>query len=365
MDPEFMKIMDGVQTKLRTVFQTANPVTIPISGTGSAGMEAALVNFIEPGDAAVVCTAGVFADRMCDIVGRAGGRLIRVEAEWGKAVDPGQVEAAFRAAPAAVKLLAVVHGETSTGVLQPLEPLSRLAHEHGALFVVDTVATLAGAPVSVDAGGIDVCYSGSQKCLSAPPGLAPITVSRRANHLLCGRQTKVQSWYLDMSMVEKYWGRDRTYHHTAPISMIYALDEALRIVLEEGLEARWQRHTRNMEALLAGLGALGLRPLAPEGYRMPTLAAVLVPDGIDDAGIRSRLLSRYNIEIAGGLGTFRGKLWRVGLMGNSCTESNVLLLLAALETLLAEDGVLKAAGKGVAAAQQVLASPRAGVSTAT
>ncbi len=261
------------------------------------------------------------------------------------------------ARPGPVKLLAVVHGETSTGVLQPLEPLAALARDAGALFVVDTVATLAGATVDVDATGIDVCYSGSQKCLSAPPGLAPITISARANQWLLGRKSKVQSWYLDLSMVEKYWGRDRTYHHTAPITMLYALDEALRLVLEEGLPARIERHARNMQALLAGLEALGLTPLAAAGYRMPTLAAVLIPEGVDDPSVRSRLLSRFNIEIAGGLGKFRGKLWRIGLMGGSCTESNVLLLLAAIESLLHEDGVLRAAGRGVAAAQQVLVSP--------
>lgn len=355
MDPEFMKIMDGVQTKLRAVFQTSNPVTIPISGSGSAGMEAALVNFIEPADSVVVCTGGVFADRMCDIAERAGARVLRVETEWGQATDPAPVEAALRGAPGPVKLLAVVHGETSTGVLQPLEPLARLARQSEALFVVDTVATLAGVPVDVDGLGIDVCYSGSQKCLSCPPGLAPITLSPRANSTVCGRKTKVQSWYLDLSMVEKYWNSARTYHHTAPISMIYALDEALELVLEEGLEARWQRHARTMAGLLAGLQALGLCPFPAAGFRMPTLAVVRVPDGVDEASIRSRLLSRYNIEIAGGLGKFRGKLWRIGLMGNSCTESNVLLLLAAIETLFHEDGVTKAAGRGVAAAQQVFA----------
>ncbi len=355
MDPEFMKIMDGVQADLRDLFQTSNPVTIPVSGTGSAGMEAALVNFIEAGDAVVIVSGGVFAERMCDIAERAGARLIRASVDWGKPAEAAAVEAALKSAGGPVKLLAVVHGETSTGVLQPLKPLAQLARKYGALFVVDTVATLGGVPLDVDAEGIDVCYSGSQKCLSCPPGLAPITVSPRANELLLKRKSKVQSWYLDLSMVEKYWGGERTYHHTAPISMIYALAEALRIVREEGLEARCERHSRNMQALLAGLEAMGIRPLPSEGYRMPTLAAALIPSGVDDASVRSRLLSRYNIEIAGGLGKFRGKLWRIGLMGNSSTESNVLLLLAALETLLHEDGFLKAAGKGVAAAQQVFA----------
>ncbi len=354
MDPEFMKIMDGVQEKLRALFRTSNPVTIPISGSGSAGMEAALVNFIEPGDTVVICVGGLFAERMCDIAERAGARLVRVEAEWGTPTDPARVAEALRSA-GRVKLLAVVHGETSTGVLQPLEPLVRLARQHDALFVVDAVATLGGAPVDVDGTGIDICYSGSQKCLSCPPGLAPITVSPRANDLLCSRKTKVQSWYLDLSMVEKYWCRERAYHHTAPISMIYALEEGLRLVEQEGLEERWQRHARNMAGLLAGLEALGLRPLPPAEYRMPTMAAVLAPNGVDEASIRARLLSRYNIEIGGGLGKFRGRLWRIGLMGNSSSESNVLLLLGVLETLLHEDGLLKADGKGVAAAQRAFA----------
>ena len=355
LDPEFLEIMDDVQERLRRIFRTSNPLTIPVSGTGSAGMEAALVNFIEPGDAVVVCVGGVFADRMCDIAERAGARLLRVEAEWGTATDPARVEAALRSAPGPVKLLAVVHGETSTGVLQPLEPLASLARQFGTLFVVDTVATLGGAPVEVDGTEIAVCYSGSQKCLSCPPGLAPITLSPRANDVLRRRKTKVQSWYLDLSMGQKYWGAERTYHHTAPISMIYALDEALRLVEEEGLEERWRRHERNMEALLGGLEALGLRALPAAEHRMPTLAAVHVPDGVDEAGIRSRLLGRYNIEIAGGLGRFRGRLWRIGLMGTSSSESNVLLLLGALETLLHEEGFLTASGRGVAAAQHLLA----------
>jgi alanine-glyoxylate transaminase/serine-glyoxylate transaminase/serine-pyruvate transaminase len=358
MDPEFMRIMDGVRRKLQTVFNTANQLTIPVSGTGSAGMEAALVNFLEPGDTAVISTGGVFADRMCDIVQRARANLVRVESEWGQAADPERLKQAIRSAPRPVRLLAVVHGETSTGVLQPLEPLARLAREAGALFVVDAVATLGGAPLRVDALGIDVCYTGSQKCLSCPPGLAPITVSETAVQILHGRKTKVQSWYLDLSMVEKYWGRERLYHHTAPISMVFALDEALRIVLEEGLEARIQRHAHNMAALLAGLAALGLEPFPAAGCRMPTLAVVRVPEGVDDASVRSRLLHRFDIEIAGGLGKFKGKLWRIGLMGSSSTESNVLLVLSALEILLAEDGFLKAAGKGVAAAQGVLAAHR-------
>ncbi len=354
MDPEFIAIMDSVQERLRRVFRTKNPVTIPISGTGSAGMEAALVNFIEPGDEVAVLVGGFFAGRMAEIAERSGAPLIRVETEWGQHTDPNRVAQALRGHRP--KVLAVVHGETSTGVLEPLEPLARLAREHGALLVVDTVATLGGTPLDVDEIGIDVCYSGSQKCLSCPPGLAPITVSERAAEVLRHRKTPVQSWYLDLSMVEKYWGKDRTYHHTAPISMVYALGEALALVEEEGLENAWARHARNMAALIAGLTALGLEPLPPPGFRMPTLATIRVPDGVDDARVRSRLLARYNIEIAGGLGPFKGRLWRIGLMGKSSSESNVLLFLAALETLLQEEGFLKATGRGVAAAQAAYAA---------
>lgn len=352
MDPAFLQVMDALKEKLQGLFRTSNPVTIPISGSGSAGMEAALVNLIEPGDTVVICVGGVFAERMCEMAERVGGRLVRVETEWGKSTDPDRVEQALRGA-GAVKVLACVHGETSTGVLQPLEPLARLARQYGALFVVDAVATLGGVPLDVDRTGIDICYSGSQKCISCPPGLAPITVSPAANEIVLNRQSKVRSWYLDLSGVARYWGRERTYHHTAPISMIYALFEALRLIEEETLEARWQRHARNMEAMVAGLEALGLHFLPAPQDRTPTLAAVLVPGGVDDAAVRSRLLNRYNIEIAGGLGAFRGRMWRVGLMGNSSTESNVLLFLAVLETILQEEGFLRADGRGVAAAQQV------------
>jgi alanine-glyoxylate transaminase/serine-glyoxylate transaminase/serine-pyruvate transaminase len=354
MDPEFLGIMQGVREKLRRVFGTTNEVTIPMSGTGSAGMEAALVNFIEPGDEICILVGGFFAQRMADMAERVGAKLIIVESEWGRPADLGRVREAL--AGRRPRLLAVVHGETSTGVLQPLEALAKLARETGALLVADTVATLGGTPLRVDDAGIDVCYTGSQKCLSCPPGLAPITVSERAMEVLRARRSKVRSWYLDLSGVEKYWGVERTYHHTAPISMVYALDEALNLIEDEGLEKRWERHARNMAALRAGLAALNLPSLpAAENY-MPTLAAIKVPAGVDDARVRSRLLGRYNIEIAGGLGPWKGKLWRIGLMGASSSESNVLLFLAALETLLAEEGFLPAQGRGVAAAQESYAA---------
>jgi alanine-glyoxylate transaminase/serine-glyoxylate transaminase/serine-pyruvate transaminase len=354
MDPRFLALMKNVREKLRRVFRAGYEVTIPISGTGSAGMEAALVNFLEPGDWACILSTGFFAARMADIAHRAGARVHLIETAWGLPTDPERV--ARELAGKRPKVLAVVHGETSTGVMQPLEPLAKIARDCGALFVVDTVATLGGTPIEVEKIGIDVCYSGSQKCLGCPPGLAPITASERAMEILRARKTPVQSWYLDLSGVEKYWGSERSYHHTAPISLIYAINEALNLIEEEGLEARWARHARNMAALSAGLAALGLEPLAAPEYRMPMLATVRIPAGVDDARVRTGLLDRFNIEIAGGLGAFKGKLWRIGLMGSSSTEANVFLLLAALEMLLAEEGAGSAHGAGVAAAQARLAA---------
>jgi len=353
MDPEFLEIMAQAGDLLRYVFVTNNKITLPVSGTGSAGMEAALVNFLEPGDDCCVLVGGFFAQRMAEIASRTGANMIQVDAEWGKPIDPQRVADALRGRRP--KVIAVVHGETSTGVLQPLGPLVELARKHDALLVVDAVPTLGGVPLKVDEMGIDVCYSGSQKCLSCPPGLAPITVSERGAEVLRNRKSKVQSWYFDLSGVEKYWGKERTYHHTAPITMIYALHEGLSIVKEEGLENRWAHHAHCMSALRAGLDALGMHSLPEPGYQMSSLAVVCLPEGVDDVRLRSRLLSRFNIEIAGGLGQLKGKILRIGLMGTSCSEGNALLLLSAMEVLLAEDGYLKASGHGAGAAQAVLA----------
>jgi alanine-glyoxylate transaminase / serine-glyoxylate transaminase / serine-pyruvate transaminase len=336
LDPLFLKCMDDIQEMLRYVFETENRVTIPISATGSAGMEAALVNIIEPGDEVVVCIHGVFGERMRDIVERAGGNPIVVRAEWGHAIERANIEAAFDSCKPSA--LAIVHAETSTGVLQDLAGLGELAHNRGTLLIVDAVTSLGGHPVGVDRNGIDVCYSGTQKCLGAPPGLAPITFSERAIERIRSRKSKVQSWYLDITMVEKYWGDDRTYHHTAPISMNYALREALRIVCEEGLEARWHRHELNHRALVAGVEAMGLQMnVAPE-HRLWSLNAVRVPDGVDDARVRARLLDDFNIEIGGGLGPLKGKIWRIGLMGSGSTRENVLLVLEALRSALNAEG---------------------------
>ena len=335
LDPLFLRCMDDVQNLLRYVFETENRVTIPISATGSAGMEAALVNVIERGDDVVVCINGVFGQRMRDIVERAGGNAIVVEAEWGRTIDPDKIEAALKSCRP--RALALVHAETSTGVLQDLSGLSELAHRHDALLIVDAVTSLGGHPVSVDRNGIDICYSGTQKCLGAPPGLAPITFNERAIELIRARRSKVQSWYLDITLVEHYWGEDRTYHHTAPISMNYALREALRLIQEEGLEARWRRHELNHHALVAGVEAMGLRMAVAEGERLWSLNAISVPEGVDDARVRARLLEE-DIEIGGGLGPMKGRIWRVGLMGSGSTRENVNIVLAALHRALKGEG---------------------------
>ncbi len=354
LDPVFLTLMDEVKRLLQLVFQTSNALTIPVSGTGSAGMEACLVNLLEPGDEAVICVNGVFGTRMADIVERCGARLTKVEAPWGRVIEPADVAAALRQC-ARPKLLGIVHAETSTGAWQPLEEIGALTRAAGALFVVDTVTSLGGHPVRVDEWGIDACYSGTQKCLSCPPGLAPVTFGPRALEVIRARKTKVQSWYLDLTMLEKYWGAERVYHHTAPISMNYALYEALRLIEEEGLEARWARHKCHHQALKAGLAALGLPLAAQENHQLWTLNSVRIPNGVDDAAVRGALLESFNIEIGGGLGPLKGQTWRIGLMGESSTAGNVLLVLSALERVLPRHGYPVDAGAGVAAAERELA----------
>ena len=331
LDPAFLQLMDNIQVMLRRVFRTRNAFTIAVSGTGSAGMEALLVNLVEPGDAVVVGVNGVFGTRMATVVERCGGKAIRVEAPWGRIIEPDAINTALgRFGP--VKAIAVVHAETSTGVWQPLPEISALCREHGALFIVDAVTSLGGVPLEVDAWGVDACYSGTQKCLSCPPGLSPITLNDRALAKARGRKSPCQSWYLDLSLVADYWAEGkRAYHHTAPISMLYALRESLRLVEEEGLEARWDRHKLHSAALMAGLASLGLSPFAQEGHRLPSLNCVTLPAHIEDAPIRTTLLREYGIEIGGGLGAIQGKAWRIGLMGESATRANVLTLLGALE----------------------------------
>lgn len=352
LDPKFLEIMNEVQAQLRAVFRTQNAFTIAVSGTGSAGMEAALVNVIEPGDAVIVVAAGVFGNRMADIVGRCGGRLVKIEIPWGETIEHGKIEEALKK-EGKVKAVALVHAETSTGAHQPLDGLGKLCHAHGALLVVDTVTSLGGVPVDVDAWEADAVYSGTQKCLSCPPGLAPLTLSARALDAVKARKTKVQSWYLDAGMVADYWAEGkRVYHHTAPISMVYALRESLRLVLEEGLEARFARHRRHSAALVAGLGALGCEPQAQEGRRLTSLNCVKVPAGVDEAAVRKFLLAEHSIEIGGGLGPLAGKVWRIGLMGESCRQEHVLAVLAALEQGLAKQGKGPKAGASLAAAME-------------
>jgi alanine-glyoxylate transaminase/serine-glyoxylate transaminase/serine-pyruvate transaminase len=351
LDPEFLKVMDETKALLQYAFQTENYLTLPVSGTGSAGMETALCNVIEPGDRVLVCVNGLFGERMCDIVERCQGELLRIDGEWGRIIEPRQVAAALEENNA--KVVAIVHAETSTGILQPLEDIGRLTHEHDALFLVDTVTSLGGCPVKVDDWDLDVVYSGTQKCLSCPPGLAPVTFSPRAERTLDARRTKVQSWYLDMTMVRRYWGEERFYHHTAPISMCYALREALRLVYDEGLEARWQRHELNHRALMAGLQAMGLEPFAQEGHRLPSLNAVRVPEGIEDGKVRGRLLREYSIEVGGGLGALKGQIWRIGLMGHNSSAKTVFVFLGALEAVLQAEGYALTPGAALAAAREV------------
>ena len=337
LDPYFLTIMDDVVELLRTLFGTKNKLTFPISGTGSAGMEAGFCNFLEPGDVAVIGVNGLFAERMVDNALRCGAEVVQVPTQWGRIVEPEAIEAALKT-QRRVKLLALVHAETSTGILQPLIEASRLAKQYEALFLVDTVTSLGGHEVLVDEWGIDICYSGSQKCISCPPGLAPFTANQTALTTLEARTRKSQSWYLDLSLLSNYWSEGRFYHHTAPISMIYALHEALVLIVDEGLEARYQRHLRHGLALQAGLEAMGLTLHAQEGYRLSTLTSVRIPTGINDLQVRQKLLNEFGIEIGGGLGPLRGQIWRIGLMGYSSTEENVLLLLSALGKLLVSEG---------------------------
>lgn len=333
LDPEFIVIMNEVQQMLRYVFQTRNELTVPVSGTGSAGMEAALCNFIEPGDNVLVAVNGYFGERMWDMATRYGAQVDRINRPWGEIFDPDEIETALRKKQ--YKLLALVHAETSTGALQlNVAEIATAAHRHDALVVLDTVTSLGGVPVEIDAWDVDISYSGTQKCLSCPPGLAPLTVGPRAREVLRARKTRVANWYLDLTMVEKYWGSERTYHHTAPISMNYALREALRLVVEEGLEARFAHHRANAEILWDGLEELGLMPFVPLRYRLPTLTTCQLSLSTDEAGIRRRLLDEFNIEISGGLGPFKGKIWRIGLMGFSSRRENVVLLLSGLQQIL-------------------------------
>ncbi|HQY56852.1 MAG: alanine--glyoxylate aminotransferase family protein [Nitrospira sp.] len=335
LDPVFLGLMNEIQALLRATFHTHNEFTIALSGTGSAGMEAVIANLIEPGDRAIVGVNGVFGTRLATMIERSGGIPIRIEAPWGTTIPLDALETELvRAAP--VKAVVLVHAETSTGAWQPLQDVGALCRAHNALFIVDAVTSLGGIPVEVDTWGIDACYSGTQKCLSCPPGLAPLTVSPRGMSAIRNRRVPCPSWYLDLSLIADYWNdHSRAYHHTAPISMLYGLREALRLVHEEGLPARAARHQMNSDALLAGLRTLGLSPLPPQGCRLPMLNCVTLPDGIDETMVRTRLLQEYGIEIGGGLGPLRSQVWRIGLMGESSQHAHVLTLLNALEAICA------------------------------
>ncbi|MFO0867406.1 MAG: alanine--glyoxylate aminotransferase family protein [Pirellulales bacterium] len=353
LDPFYLQTMDELQRMLRGLFRTSNRMTFAVSATGSAGMEATVVNLIEPGDSMVVCVNGVFGGRMADVAGRAGAQVTKVERPWGEVFTPDDLRPALAARP---KVVGIVLAETSTGAWQPIEEISRLVHEAGALLLVDAVTGLGGIPVEVDAWNIDAIYSGTQKCLSCPPGLAPVSFNQRALDVILNRRTKVQSWYLDVSMLASYWGQERVYHHTAPINMSYALYEALRLIHEEGLENCFARHLRNHRALKAGLAALGIQYATQEGHQLPMLNAVRIPEGIDDARVRSGLLQQFGIEIGAGLGAFKGKVWRIGLMGYSSRPANVLVFLSALEQLLAAQGYRFTPGASTAAANEVYRS---------
>ncbi len=334
LDPEFLTLMKEVQELLRYVFQTENELTVPISGTGSAGMETAISNFIEPGDNVLVAVLGYFGERLFEMASRYTDNVDRIERPWGEMFDPDEIKTALNQKK--YKVLALVHAETSTGVLQQgIAEIAKAAHQVGTLVVMDTVTSLGGMPVKIDAWGVDVAFSATQKSMSAPPGLAPVTVSPQAREVLRNRKTPVGNWYFDLSLLEKYWGDERTYHHTAPINMNYALRESLRLVQEEGLEKRFARHRANAEMLWAGLEDMDLSLMVPEEYRLTTLSTPMVPPGVDSLEVRKKLLSDYNVEIAGGFGPLMGKIWRIGLMGYSSRRENVLLLLAALREIFA------------------------------
>jgi alanine-glyoxylate transaminase/serine-glyoxylate transaminase/serine-pyruvate transaminase len=357
LDPLFLAVMDDIQHLLRKTFRTGNPFTIAVSGTGSAGMEAAITNLIEPGDTAIVGMNGVFGGRIAAMVERCGGTVIRLEMPWGSVIDPDMLRE-WLAKSQRVKAVALVHAETSTGAWQPLQEMAALCHNHGALLIVDAVTSLGGVPVEVDAWDIDICYSGTQKCLSCPPGLAPLTWNRRAMEAIKKRKRPCQSWYFDLALVSEYWTEGtRAYHHTAPISMSYGLREALRLVQEEGLETRFARHRTNSAALLSGLAELGLTPFPDPNHRLPMLNCVRLPRHVEDVSTRNRLLEEFGIEIGGGLGPLRGKVWRIGLMGESSQQTHVLTLLNALEDIFARSGWLSTPGIAIRAAVEGFHNP--------
>ena len=354
LDPEFIRLMDEIKQMLQFAYQTRNELTIPVSAPGSAGMETCFVNLVEPGDKVIVCQNGVFGGRMVENVTRVGGVAVVVQQTWGRAVDPEQLEAALKQNPNA-KIVAFVHAETSTGVQSDAAALCKLAQQYGCLTIVDCVTSLGGIEVALDAWGADAAYSGTQKCLSCPPGLSPASMSPRALEKIKARTTPVTSWFMDLNLVMGYWGQGqkRSYHHTAPVNSLYGLHEALLILVEEGLEPSWQRHMKNHLALKAGLEAMGLTFVVPEAERLPQLNLVSIPDGVDEASVRQQLLEQYNLEIGAGLGVLAGKVWRIGLMGYASNPKNVLLCVNALEAVLSQYNAHINRGVATAAVQAV------------
>lgn len=356
LDPMFVTMMDEVKTLLKYAFQTKNEMTMPVSAPGSAGMEICFVNLVEPGDKVIVCQNGVFGGRMKENVERAGGIAVMVEDEWGRAVSPQKLEDALKANRDA-KLVAFVHAETSTGAQSDAKTLVEIAHQYNCLTIVDAVTSLGGTPVKVDEWNIDAIYSGTQKCLSCTPGLSPVSFNERALEKIKKRQRKVQSWFLDLNLIMGYWGGEtkRTYHHTAPINALYGLHESLVILQEEGLENAWARHAKHHQALRAGFEAMGLKFIVHPEERLPQLNAIAIPEGVNDAAIRSTLLNDYQLEIGAGLGVMAGKVWRFGLMGHACNTRNVLLCLNAMEDVLGRVNAPIRRGVAVGAAHKVLA----------
>jgi alanine-glyoxylate transaminase/serine-glyoxylate transaminase/serine-pyruvate transaminase len=355
LDPAFVGMMDEVKQMLQYAYATSNKLTIPVSAPGSAGMECCFVNLVEPGDKVVVCQNGVFGGRMKENVERCGATPIMVEDEWGKPVDPNKVEDTLKSFPDA-KIVAFVHAETSTGARSDAKTLCEIAHQHDCLTIVDAVTSLGGSELLVDDWGIDAIYSGTQKCLSCTPGISPVSFHDRAVDVIKGRHTKVQSWFLDTNLVMGYWGSNakRAYHHTAPVNALYALHEALVMLQEEGIKHSWDRHMRNHLALRAGIEAMGLSFIVDEPHRLPQLNSVTIPEGVDEALVRSRLLTEFNLEIGAGLGALAGKVWRIGLMGHSSRAENIFLCLSALEAVLDEMGADINTGVALSAAQKAL-----------
>ncbi len=355
LDPYFLEVMDDVKGLLRWVFQTENELTIPISATGSAGMETCFANIFERGEKVLIGVNGVFGIRMAEVAVKYGLIPVKLEKPWGEVFDPAEIKAKLDK-DKEIAGVALVHAETSTGACQPLEEVGKMCKEKGILFLVDAVTSLGGIPIKVDEWNIDACYSGTQKCLSCPPGLSPVTFSPKAVDKIMNRKTEIESWYLDLSKINKYWtDGDRAYHHTAPINMVYGIREALLLLYEEGLDSLFARHSMNSKALLAGLSELGIEPQVEEQFRLPELNAVKIPEGVDEKAVRGTLLNTYGIEIGAGLGPLAGKIWRIGLMGHASNQKNVVYFLSSLELILKDLGFISSVGKAVPAAQAVYA----------